>query len=288
DEISKLKDQFLEGCAANGVDSKSAEEVFRIFENSSRYSFNRCLDGDTFMEEWDMTIAEAYDTLPLGSLELISFSIEHKKFYWDAVKNIQFSGYQEVLEISLSNNQRISCTKDHKFLCQDNTYHSIEDIIMNGLVMIGGEFAESGEDKIVGITVDSVINLGSKKTYSIEMTSDDHNYVIGSAVSKNSHSSSYGALTCATIWFKKYYPIEFYTSLLNSKIHKQKDVAKVVYDDPWAIHAYGHGIKVYGPCINRSEAKFCIEGDKSIRWGLYAIKSVGNGLIDAIIQERNR
>jgi len=95
-----------------------------------------------------------------------------------------------------------------------------------------------------------------------------------------SHAVAYAYLTMTTAWFKYYYPIEFWTSLL-----------QVFSDKPDKINYYLSEIKQeYGydyavPDINLSDANWTFDG-QVFRPGLGCIKKVQSKTIDRIIQER--
>ena len=89
-----------------------------------------------------------------------------------------------------------------------------------------------------------------------------------------SHSCSYALLTNATMWLKTYYPIEFYTALLNHTGEEDKlnEYRKEINDI---------GIGILSADINKSKADFTIEGD-NIRYGLQRLKGIGK-CVDKII-----
>ncbi|MDR3195510.1 MAG: DNA polymerase III subunit alpha [Endomicrobium sp.] len=102
-----------------------------------------------------------------------------------------------------------------------------------------------------------------------------------------SHSAAYGVVSYRTAYLKANYPLEYLTSLLNSEIGrsavKDNEESKLVmyWDD-----AVSFGIKALPPDIQRSNGKFKIEGP-DIRFGLLAIKNVGEGLTQSIEQARS-
>ncbi|MDR0617472.1 MAG: DNA polymerase III subunit alpha [Endomicrobium sp.] len=101
-----------------------------------------------------------------------------------------------------------------------------------------------------------------------------------------SHSAAYGLVSYRTAYLKANYPLEYLTALLNSEIGrsaiKDNEESKLImYLDDATIF----GISVLPPDIQYSDGKFKIEG-KNIRFGLLAIKNVGEGLADSIEQAR--
>jgi DNA polymerase-3 subunit alpha len=102
-----------------------------------------------------------------------------------------------------------------------------------------------------------------------------------------SHSAAYGVVSYRTAYLKANYPLEYLTALLNSEIGrsvvKDNEESKLVmYLDDAALF----GIKVLPPDIQHSDGQFKIEGS-DIRFGLLAIKNIGEGLTQSIEQARS-
>ncbi|MDR1244506.1 MAG: DNA polymerase III subunit alpha [Endomicrobium sp.] len=102
-----------------------------------------------------------------------------------------------------------------------------------------------------------------------------------------SHSAAYGVVSYRTAYLKVNYPLEYLTALLNSEIGrsavKDNEESKLVmYLDDAALF----GIKVLPPDIQHSDGQFKIEVS-AIRFGLLAIKNIGEGLTQSIEQARS-
>jgi DNA polymerase-3 subunit alpha len=97
-----------------------------------------------------------------------------------------------------------------------------------------------------------------------------------------SHSAAYALISYRTAYLKANFPAEFMTALLTSE---KENIDKVVV---YINEASRMGIKVFPPDINESYAKFTLVGPKSIRFGLAAVKNVGQGAIDSIIAAREK
>lgn len=96
-----------------------------------------------------------------------------------------------------------------------------------------------------------------------------------------SHSAAYSILAYQTAWFKAHYTAEFLAVSLNKETD-QDGIAKILED------VRKHRIKVYGPDINESHLYFHVTKDGTIRFGLAAIKNVGEIAAETIIYERNK
>lgn len=96
-----------------------------------------------------------------------------------------------------------------------------------------------------------------------------------------SHSAAYAYITIYTAYLKANYTIEYLTAILRSTENDIKNVSKYIKD------AKKQNIKILKPDVNKSQIHFSIEG-KSIRFGLSAIKGVGEIAAEAIVKERER
>jgi DNA polymerase-3 subunit alpha len=95
-----------------------------------------------------------------------------------------------------------------------------------------------------------------------------------------SHSVAYSILSYRTAWLKLYYPAEFLAALLSSEIGDTDKVVEYINE------ARELGLEVLPPDVNESGFKFTVVGDTRIRFGLGAIRNVGRGAIESIIQAR--
>jgi len=112
-----------------------------------------------------------------------------------------------------------------------------------------------------------------------------------------SHSAAYGIVTFRTAFLKANYPVEFMAAVLSYEISNPDKIANFVSE------CFEMGIKVLPPDINKSSLKFAPEFvpnpdagpstqdpsiPNSIRYGLSAIKNVGEGAMEAAIAEREK
>lgn len=98
-----------------------------------------------------------------------------------------------------------------------------------------------------------------------------------------SHAADYGVIAVQTAFLKAHYPVEYMTALMSASASQTEKVAFYVAD------ARLMGIPVLQPDINASEWDFSIEdidGKPQIRFGLGAIKNVGQQAVQPIIDER--
>ena len=97
-----------------------------------------------------------------------------------------------------------------------------------------------------------------------------------------SHSVAYSILSYQTAWLKAHYPAEFMAALLSSEIGDTDKVVQYINE------ARELGLEVLPPSVNESGFKFTVVGEKRIRFGLGAVRNVGWGAIESIIQARHQ
>ena len=95
-----------------------------------------------------------------------------------------------------------------------------------------------------------------------------------------SHSTCYSLIAYQTAYLKAHYPAELMAAILTSNINNIKRVTIDMEESKRM------GIKVLGPDINESFYKFAVNKKGEIRFGLGAVKGVGESAVRAIISER--
>ena len=96
-----------------------------------------------------------------------------------------------------------------------------------------------------------------------------------------SHSAAYAMISYQTAWLKANYPVEFMSSLLTSDHNDIERIAFLIEE------TRKMDIEVLPPDTNESFSQFSVVPEKNqIRFGLTAIKNVGEGIVEAIIDER--
>ena len=95
-----------------------------------------------------------------------------------------------------------------------------------------------------------------------------------------SHAASYGVLTYRTAYLKTHYPKEYMASLIT---HGQ-DSDKLAY---YMTECTRLGIPILRPDVNESDLSFTVEGG-ALRFGLGAIKNVGEGFVRELLEERKK
>lgn len=99
-----------------------------------------------------------------------------------------------------------------------------------------------------------------------------------------SHSACYGMISYWTAYLKANFPVEFMAALLSNEINNTDKIGLLVSE------CYRMGIEILPPDLNRSQLRFSPEkmrnGEISIRYGLAAVKNVGEAAMDTLIRDR--
>ena len=95
------------------------------------------------------------------------------------------------------------------------------------------------------------------------------------------HAAAYAIIAYQTAWLKTHYPVEFMSSLLTAERNDVERIAFLIEETKKM------NIEVLAPDLNESFSYFSVVPEKNkIRFGLLAIKNVGAGIVEAIIEER--
>lgn len=96
-----------------------------------------------------------------------------------------------------------------------------------------------------------------------------------------SHATCYSYVSYQTAYLKTHYPAEFMAANLSRNLNDIKKITQYTNE------ANRIGISVLRPDVNESMLKFSVTGDKIIRFGMAAIKGVGQAAVENIIEERD-
>ena len=153
------------------------------------------------------------------------------------------------------------------------TPEDFESIVLQHL---GVAHAKNG-DPIVSISP-----CGEAMTYDIEMAPDGPlNYIANRIVSHNSHAVAYGWIAYQTAYLKANHPRAYLAALMGSVRDKTDKLVEYI-DEAKKI-----GIAVLPPDVNESRMDFTVVGE-DIRFGLAAIKGVGEGAVRAMLVAREK
>ncbi|MCF1182100.1 DNA polymerase III subunit alpha [Marichromatium gracile] len=95
-----------------------------------------------------------------------------------------------------------------------------------------------------------------------------------------SHSAAYALVSYHTLWLKAHYPAAFMAAVLSADMDNTDKVVTLI-DECRAMK-----LAVEPPAINRSAYRFTVSGDRTVIYGMGAIKGVGEGAIESMIAAR--
>ncbi len=96
-----------------------------------------------------------------------------------------------------------------------------------------------------------------------------------------SHSAAYALISYQTAYLRAHYPVEYMAAVLS---HEMGNTDKILY---YINECRGLGVNVLPPDINESYIGFGVVDAKNIRYGLNAVKNVGEAAIESFIEVRN-
>ena len=132
---------------------------------------------------------------------------------------------------------------------------------------------QSGKEFVEGCTYRGISEQKANKIFD-EMSS------FASYAFNKSHAAVYADVAYQTAYLKTHYPVEFMAALMTSIIDNTDKLIEYIAE------CRRLGIAILPPDINASYQSFTVEKG-AIRYGLLAIKNVGKGLVDSIVNERD-
>lgn len=157
--------------------------------------------------------------------------------------------------------RRAMSKKKHDVMMKEreNFIHGIVD--EDGNVIVKGAVRNGVDEKTANRIFDQMIDFAS--------------YAFN-----KSHAAAYAVVAYQTAWLKYYYPVEFMAASLNSFLGSSGKISYYVHECKQS------GIEVLPPDINESDVKFTVVNGK-IRFGMAAVKNVGESAVRELIAERN-
>jgi DNA polymerase-3 subunit alpha len=97
-----------------------------------------------------------------------------------------------------------------------------------------------------------------------------------------SHSTCYAWIGYQTAYLKAHYPAEYMAAVLSNNMNDIKQVTFFMEE------CRRMGLAVFGPDVNESFYKFTVNDNGAIRFGIGAIKGVGEGAVNTIVEQRKK
>ena len=139
---------------------------------------------------------------------------------------------------------------------------------------IDGKVNDAGDIEIAGCVRNGISREAAENIFADMETFAQYAF-------NKSHAAAYAVLAYETGYLKRHYPREFMAALISSVMGDSKQVAKYIRS------CVEMGIEVLPPDVNESEFKFKVE-DGKIRFGLGAVKNIGENAIENIVESRNQ
>ena len=284
DLMAKQREKFLAGCAERGTANAKAERVWELMEKFAGYGFNKCLAADAWIEMVDGS-RKPITAIRDGDLVLTKDG-PHRAC------RVRPSGVRQVGRLTLENGCALRCTPDHPIFTERGWINA-EDLKPGDAVAVldvataafrrvearrRGEPAEVSQTPMAWMTPVSFVLEGEEPTYDFEVPGA-HSFIANGVAVHNSHAAAYALVAYQTAYFKANYPVEFMAALLTSEMGDTDKIVKYI-DECRAM-----GLTVSPPDVNVSAVQFSVAGD-TIRFGLAAIKNVGEAAMESILKTR--
>jgi DNA polymerase III subunit alpha len=95
-----------------------------------------------------------------------------------------------------------------------------------------------------------------------------------------SHSAAYALVSYQTAWLKTHYPAAFMAAVMSADMHNTDKVVTFIDE------THHMELEILPPDVNRCTTRFAVQDEKTICYGLGAIKGVGPGATDSLVEER--
>lgn len=229
-KVLKYKEQFINGFTSvlrqnehktQSEAEKLSNQVWKILEDSSQYSFNACVSGDTYLygdssgntvESYYMSEcyhnAKSHD----GTMGTID----------NQIVRISYSGVRPLYKITTLSGAYLKCTDNHRFPTAFGDNRMLKDI-SRGDVLLTTEGDEIHYDLVTNIEP-----CGDGTTYDVEMRDPHHNFIANNGiVTSNSHSYCVSIDSLYGAYLKTFYPLAFYRAYLEVQ-EERKNKEKMI------------------------------------------------------------
>ena len=134
DQMSAWQDKIKEKIQHNNLDPIIGEVLWKVAEDSANYSFNKCAWEEETVELQGGEIKMLKEVCVGDKIK--AFDAQKKEDHYVSVLDIMKSE-KEVFEFEMENGLSVTCSMEHKFLCQhDLKMHPISEILENGWFIV--------------------------------------------------------------------------------------------------------------------------------------------------------
>jgi DNA polymerase-3 subunit alpha len=287
DLMAQQRSKFLAGCKERGTAAAKAERVWDLMEKFAGYGFNKCLTADTWIEMADGA-RKPITAIREGDLVLTKDGPQR-------ARSVRPSGIRTVGRLRLDNGMSVRCTPDHPIFTQRGWVNA--EKLMPGDTVAALDTLAAADRRVAArraghgaraiLTQDTPLVWAAPMSYTVDGVEPTYDFEVPGAASfiangvvvHNSHAAAYALVAYQTAYFKANYPVEFMAALLTSEMGDTDKIVKYIEE------CRAMGLRVQPPDVNISQVRFSVAGD-TIRFGLAAIKNVGEAAMESILRTR--
>jgi DNA polymerase III subunit alpha len=289
DLMAKQREKFLAGCKERGTSTAKAERVWELMEKFAGYGFNKCLTADTWVEMADGS-RKPITAVREGDVVLTKDGPQR-------ANAVRPSGIRPVGRLVLTNGMTLRCTADHPVFTQrgwvdtqdlaDTDAVAVLDTLTAADLRVAARRAAARHQAPTPLLAEAPLMWSTRAAFTPDGVEPTYDFAVPGAASfiangivvHNSHAAAYALVAYQTAYFKANYPVEFMAALLTSEMGDTDKIVKYIEE------CRAMGLRVQPPDVNVSQVRFSVAGD-TIRFGLAAIKNVGEAAMESILRTR--
>lgn len=213
--MAKIEPELKNGLMRRGWTQEQVDTLWNTILEFARYSFNKCVRGDTRILLPDgtssPTVAEMTEDSSLIPSEGIS--LHHGLMKRNKIVAVTPAGERYLYKIETENGCYVECTPNHKIPTTNGIVKAeqveIGDLLYTYDVKYGKRYRLS---KVQSVTFSCL-----EESYDVEMAGPMHNFVTSTGlVVCNSHSTAYALTAYISMYLKVHHTAEFFTGMINS------------------------------------------------------------------------
>lgn len=261
--INELHESFVSGAVKNGISKEIAEDVFSAIQKSGRYLFNKCLSPATLVE------LESGEFVTIEAVQ-IGQMIKTPSGYSKVIDK-HYNGKKELFRVTLQSGREITCSSEHKFLCEDGRVLPLYEIRDEDLQIVT-------DSPYMPEYIYRVVRIGEEDCMDLEIE-DPHIFYGNGIATSNSHACEYAIEAYKSAYLKTYHPLLYFKNWLRHADEKTKPDIEV---KQLVSAAKSEEIGVKPPSVLHLKENFFLDGE-NIRFGICNVKNVGRAHLDRLI-----
>lgn len=129
EEVKKWKQKIEDKIKEKNLPKEAGDILWKVLEDSANYSFNKCLLPETVVETENGF--KCLNEINKGD-HVLAYDVDKKKDHFVEVIDVH-ENEVEVYEVEMEDGTKITCSMDHKFMCNDGKMHQLRKIISQNL-----------------------------------------------------------------------------------------------------------------------------------------------------------